>query len=150
MQQHSVWYFGRVFLLVLALAFGPFADRDLHDGFPLTNPPTLLFVLAVVGFCVLGIGLLRLMFLANSRFETSWQKPSWEEPLFTFSTPLANFEIVGYCLVAEAFGSGVYAAIRSFDYVWVLFATIGLGVLLGVQIAAERRSVDDEDAAGDT
>jgi hypothetical protein len=147
MRDHSKWFYLRITLLLVSVVAAPMFNRRMHDEFPLSKPPTIAFVLALVAFCAFAVMFVRTLQLLNPWFDTSWQIPSSEEPPFDISRPLASLDFGGQCLVVQGMAMAIYSAIHSFDYAWVLLVTAGLGALLGVRVVGEKPNNDVADSS---
>jgi len=97
MQKHSKWFYMRNAGLVACPLAAPIFDRRLHDEFPASDPPTLMFVLLVIGLSAFAVVFVRIgQFLNPLSNRLVWRRPSWEEPPWNIYNPLAAIDL-GLC-----------------------------------------------------
>jgi hypothetical protein len=131
--KHSKWFYVRLAMLVATVCAAPAFDKVMHSEFPLSDPPTLWFVLLIICFGAFAVVFVTSLQLINPLMNEVWRIPSWEEAPFGLKQPLLAFHAGAWVCVVQGAVMAVYALVHSFNYAWVLFLAFGLGGLLGVR-----------------
>jgi len=124
------WLQLRIALVVLSAPAWLAIRAAMQDDF--STPPSWHFPIILIGFSGFFV-----LFLSVLRADMEWVAPSWHHSPLDNHRPLEGLHLSACSFLAGALALLVVGILREpTDWAWVLPASVGLGLLVGVRLAS--------------
>jgi len=134
----NIWLIVRIGFCLIGLIQSYFFIAEMPGDF---SQPSWLFFFEMAGFSIFGIIFVHGMWKLNRWVASDWGTPSWLSNPFAVNRPLQLFHAGAWYLIAVGIGCLILGMARTpKTWVWEIPLSLGIGMLVGVQITKPHRS----------